>query len=81
MNNIVYVIMLCGVVFCYNVKKHIALHIHCIIRRQNEIFRETISVITENNDLFFGIYYFFTNGINKELSQIFVLCMCKVMFK
>lgn len=41
---------------CY-VKEHNTIFIAS--RRQNEIFRETIFVITENNDLFFEIYSFF----------------------
>lgn len=44
--------------------------------RRNEIFRETISVIAENNDLFFGIYYFFAKHINKGTLTILLLFIC-----
>lgn len=63
------------------VKKHNV--IFTALRRQNEIFRETILVITENNDLFFEIYYFFVclqKRYKQGTAQI-LLYVCNVMFK
>lgn len=65
-------------VSCY-VKKHNIIFI--ALRRQNEIFRETILLITENNDLFFEIYYFFVVQRYKQGTAQILLYVCEVMFK
>lgn len=65
-------------VSCY-VKKHN--NIFIALRRQNEIFRETILVITENNDLFFEIYSFFVVRRYEQGTGQILLYVCEVMFK